>query len=727
MQVAVARAPAAAWPRYDRAKGLCAAFGMSVAVLAVYWPARAWFSEYTLRGADYFSLHIRRLRFAQDALFGPDPHLPGWYPRELLGTPFWSNLQSFPFIPTRLLLLPVDPFQAFLLAVNVAAVLAALFTYVYCRRLGLTPLAAAAAGWTFACAGFFAARVLVGHLPLLEAYPALPLLLWLAESARAAPDRVRLRRWLLALALATACVMLAGHPQLPAYAVGTTVLYVLYRTRDRRGLTIIASIGLGIGAAGFALWPMWRLVERSTKLLPLAAADNNIPFAYHRLGAFLFPWKDGWAPSVERLPLTPFAGPTLAYFWDTVCYVGWLPLVAGAFLLVRLVRERRLPGAPWLFFLVVGAGALLLALPIGQYLGRDALGTLLRSPSRQLYLTTFALALALGVAVDIVTRSGVLARRRWAWGIVALALTAHGLDLWIHDRAFITLVPGPFSSLLARPSGVPPGDWRVSVDRSHLTPFAWGYDDAGYFDSLALARPYRGLLDLAGAPDGHNTERIDGAELNARALAYAGVGVLLTKHQRADLIERPPILPGMRSYVVPDPAPRAAFVPLPAAQFLSRGEIRARLRAQDLDLRRSILLPADAPRAEAAGRPSSATSSAVAYERRSADEIVVSVSSGEPGFVRILEAFDPGWTASVNGRLLEILPAEDLVIALPVPAGRHDIRLRFATPGAWTGAAISIASLALLAALVLSPLEFPLPRRRGEGQGEEEASVRYIR
>jgi hypothetical protein len=32
-------------------------------------------------------------------------------------------------------------------------------------------------------AGFFASRVMAGHLPLLEAYPALPQLLWLVDRA----------------------------------------------------------------------------------------------------------------------------------------------------------------------------------------------------------------------------------------------------------------------------------------------------------------------------------------------------------------------------------------------------------------------------------------------------------------------------------------------------------------------------------------------------------------
>ena len=53
-----------------------------------------------LFGADYIQLHIRRIRFARDALFGARHVLPGWYPHEVLGAPFAANLPNFPWIPT---------------------------------------------------------------------------------------------------------------------------------------------------------------------------------------------------------------------------------------------------------------------------------------------------------------------------------------------------------------------------------------------------------------------------------------------------------------------------------------------------------------------------------------------------------------------------------------------------------------------------------------------------
>src|SRR5688572_7194362 len=154
---------------------------MVAGILAVYVRGGLLTDDHVLVGTDHLMLHARRLSYAREHLFSSDPRLPGWYTRELLGTPFWSNIQNFPFTPPRLLLLAFEPHAAYAVGVNLAAVLTGLFTYLYCRRIGLSGLPAAASGWTVACCGYFASRVMVGHLPLLEAFPALPLLLWLVE------------------------------------------------------------------------------------------------------------------------------------------------------------------------------------------------------------------------------------------------------------------------------------------------------------------------------------------------------------------------------------------------------------------------------------------------------------------------------------------------------------------------------------------------------------------
>ncbi len=91
-----------------------------------------------LLGLDYSQLHARHIAFAREALFGPGHYLPGWYPRELLGAPFAANIQSFPWIPTRLILLLLAPQLVYEMGVALAAGLASVFTYLFCKRAGLS-------------------------------------------------------------------------------------------------------------------------------------------------------------------------------------------------------------------------------------------------------------------------------------------------------------------------------------------------------------------------------------------------------------------------------------------------------------------------------------------------------------------------------------------------------------------------------------------------------------
>ena len=62
---------------------------MCAAVVATYWPPMVGDVprgvKVVLGGSDFQNLHSRRLRYAQDALFGPLHALPGWYPPELGG------------------------------------------------------------------------------------------------------------------------------------------------------------------------------------------------------------------------------------------------------------------------------------------------------------------------------------------------------------------------------------------------------------------------------------------------------------------------------------------------------------------------------------------------------------------------------------------------------------------------------------------------------------------
>jgi uncharacterized membrane protein YfhO len=112
-----------------------------------------------------------------------------------------------------------------------------------------------------------------------------------------------------------------------------------------------------------------------------------------------------------------------------------------------------------------------------------------------------------------------------------------------------------------------------------------------------------------------------------------------------------------------------------------------------------VLEPASRP---ADFRPDPPTSSAQpppVYRRPDSDEIVVHVDARSPGFVRVMESWDDGWSATIDGAPARLLVADTFAMAVRVPTGAHEVRLVYRTPGAHTGLALSVASVLLLALL----------------------------
>lgn len=683
---------------------------MFVAVAAVYWPVPTSPQDNSLGGIDYEQLHSRRIRFAQASL--EHGALPSWYPREICGSPFWSNTQNFPFTPTRLLVLTLDPVHVYAVSVQIAAALTALFTFLYCRRIGLGRVGAATAGWSFACCGYFADRVLAGYLPLLEAFCGLPLLLWLVEMCvTASPREDRRYAWKLGgLAVASLCIALAGHPQLPMYAFIVAGLYVLYRTRlrIRAAWPVVAAMVLGLGCAAFSLWPMFRLIGRSTRILPLDDAPTDVAFPVGRLTAFLLPWRDGW-PQAVSAEGSGFAGyPNDAYFWDTVCYIGWLPLLAVLFLLARLVVTRQLPSVAGRFLAVAGVLALVTALPlIANLIDKAVPGTVVRSVSRQVYITELSLAVAMGVGIDVLLKTSAT----WRGGkhIAAIALLAalligHAVDLGHHDRSFVKMVSVsterglPFEQQIRQDVG----SGRIAMDTVLGAPFNREIDDVGFFDSIMLASSYAALMDLCGRPPGYNVQVMDGSEMPIRALAATGTKLMLTTRARPDLqLLSDPAAP-VHIYQIPDAAPRAAFFHADSVLYVSVADMHQRLRDPAHNMNRHVMVPPEdygLPPTPATGADPAGT--VVAYQRPSSDEIIVKVHAARPGFLRLLEAFDPGWAATVNGAAVDVVQADSTFLAVALPDGQYDVRFRYTTPGATTGIALSGASLLLIVTLLM--------------------------
>jgi len=83
--------------------------------------------------------------------------------------------------------------------------------------------------------------------------------------------------------------------------------------------------------------------------------------------------------------------------------------------------------------------------------------------------------------------------------------------------------------------------------------------------------------------------------------------------------------------------------------------------------------------------------------------------SSMPTVLVISEIYYPGWEATVDGHLTEILVTDYLLRGLALPAGRHKIEMRYLPTTARAGAIISGCALLLLCGL------FAHQRRTGKG------------
>jgi len=129
---------------------------------------------------------------------------------------------------------------------------------------------------------------------------------------------------------------------------------------------------------------------------------------------------------------------------------------------------------------------------------------------------------------------------------------------------------------------------------------------------------------------------------------------------------------------------------------------RARFAPTDVDAYAALADPAFDPRAEVilpAGGPQApagpgASGASRVLERRS-DRLRLAVSAGAPGYVVVVEAFHPGWNATLDGAPAPVLRANLLFRAVAVPAGRHVVELVYRPR--WVPLGVSLTALCSLA------------------------------
>jgi hypothetical protein len=122
------------------------------------------------------------------------------------------------------------------------------------------------------------------------------------------------------------------------------------------------------------------------------------------------------------------------------------------------------------------------------------------------------------------------------------------------------------------------------------------------------------------------------------------------------------------------------------------------LAAPDFDPRHTVFL---SPEARALVTVSNASSTKVSVQQFSPHKVQLKVEAPEAALVVFAQSFYHNWQAYVGDQPTRLLRANHAFQALQVPAGRHQVTLRYEDRTFYYGALLSLLSAAILAALWL--------------------------
>jgi hypothetical protein len=188
---------------------------------------------------------------------------------------------------------------------------------------------------------------------------------------------------------------------------------------------------------------------------------------------------------------------------------------------------------------------------------------------------------------------------------------------------------------------------------------------------------------------------MEGTTGHLRMLQLGGIDYVVARHPAPlEGLQRHAEVPGLfeapiRVFRVPDQMPPAYVVPRTcAAEGLPGLSV---LIDPAFDFRHQALVPGIAPPASA-GRLGTAR----IVDARP-DRLRFEVDSPDGGYLVVLESYDPGWRAAIDGSAAPVVPANILFRGVAVTAGRHVVEMTYRPASVIAG--IIVSALCLLLAV----------------------------
>jgi hypothetical protein len=670
--------------------------------------------------------------------------LPLWNPNALSGSPLLANDQSAAFSPFTWLALPFSPARGLSLAMLAKLAVAVIGMATFLRTLNARPVAAVLGGIVYAGSSYMIVWLAWPQSAVAALIPfAFACVEWQLQKGGTVP--------LVALALIIALQFFAGHAETSLHMGGALAIYALIRVlslerlRLRRLVELTAAAAAGTLLAGIQLLPFAALLGRSSLSADRAAAGFGLAhLRLSDLSSWVVPNARG-NPAIDGLlgrapnynESTGFASVSALVLAPIGLWRAWvgqrsIAIALGALGLLSAgvaygpltPLAGRLPGLS-----VSGNERLLavlcLVVAASAGLGFDALLSwqVVRRAAFAPFLFALGLAALAGLAICavLVLRLGGRVDQLLPAGprgfigfwivVAALSLAAacslvgswiNGYDRRIAGAALVAVVlgevvifGGPFNPRVPA-NQVPPASVAMNYLRTHqglaaatglrMAPESstlYGVVDARGYD-VVIDRRERAFWSAAD-PGYHDEALLTLLERpDPRFLAAAGVNLFMTASDAVIPGTNPVfVAEGVTIASVPGARPFAFLAPA-AVTVDDIAQARSALSADPLGpvaVEHCCWAPANVTLGTGDGT--------VDLLRKEPGRVDLDVRAFNPATVVVLQSYDSGWVARIDGSRSRIDPADILFQAIQVPAGHHRLTLRYEPPSVVLGAVMS--------------------------------------
>ncbi|MBX5495618.1 MAG: hypothetical protein IRZ15_09815 [Bryobacteraceae bacterium] len=625
---------------------------------------------------DFLNFHLPHLVVMREA--AANRTFPLWDSYNYCGRPFAANPQTQSFYLPRwvtVLTARSTPSLVSRLEVEVLVhiICAGLFTLLLAWRLGFDSQAAALAGVAYGSGCFIASQL--QHVGMIELGAWLPAAAWAVVRLIQSPRHTN--AILLGAILATAYLTGFMPAVLVLYAASFLLLLLLlwaFRKPALRPLSLFAIACLfSLGVVSFQLIPSIELAQHSVGKYRLDWRGTGGGIPWESLVSLI--WPDYYGVSdLSRFRLKQEL---------TFCYLfnGFIPLilVAAAFRYARRVRIV----AAMTALLIISAACMLgdhtmFGLSLWRLIPEAVRGAYY--PSSWIMVFSFGVAL---VSAAVLSQTKLRAAIKWALVVLTagellyfnsnlpMNSTSYRPDERISNSAYL----GDAATPAALAPGPAPANARFDIvhesEQWVFNASLLGRLTANGYDPLALERVIQSRLFFA---EGHRWGALYKVERPESAmLAAMNVDYLVSSEPlplQADSTWRCVRSTPRWVYRRTDPSSRVYFVPS-VVRAGSMGDAVTAARNPSWNPRKQAV--AEEPGSAATDLPVGEVE-VISYKP---GEIQLRTTNTGLGFLYLSEAYYPGWRALIDGSPAGLVAANVAFQGLWVPAGAHDVTIRF--------------------------------------------------